>query len=352
VQGFVDRHGRPRFYFRRPGFDRVPLPGLPWSPEFMAAYETALAGQPMQVASASVKPGTMRALAVSYYNSVVFRSMKASTQGVYRNIIDRFCGETDKNGQKYGDKHAATLQRGHVVALMAARAQKPDSANGLRKVLRAMMAQAVDIGLRKDDPTQGVKPIKPKSKTGFHRWTEEEIAQFEAHHEIGSRPRLALALGLYFGQARTDVVSMGEQHIRDELLLWVRQKTERSTALELAIPVHPTLRAIIDATPSEHLTFLVTAFGKPFTAPGFGNWFRDQCNCGSTALLISRIAKGGVGTARRGGLHSARDRGHYRPCQLERDRALHGNSRSQTVGDQRHGEGENQNIECQTGREV
>jgi hypothetical protein len=64
VQGFVDRHGRPRFYFRRPGFDRVPLPGLPWSPEFMAAYETALAGQPMQVASASVKPGTMRALAV------------------------------------------------------------------------------------------------------------------------------------------------------------------------------------------------------------------------------------------------------------------------------------------------
>jgi hypothetical protein len=123
---------------------------------------------------------------------------------------------------------------------MAARAQKPDSANGLRKVLRAMMAHAVDIGLRKNDPTQGVKAIKPKSKTGFHRWTEEEIAQFEAHHEIGSKPRLALALGLYFGQARADVVRMGEQHIRDELLLWVRQKTERSTALELAIPVHPT----------------------------------------------------------------------------------------------------------------
>jgi hypothetical protein len=41
VQGFVDRHGRPRFYFRRPGFKRVPLPGLPWSPEFMAAYQEA-----------------------------------------------------------------------------------------------------------------------------------------------------------------------------------------------------------------------------------------------------------------------------------------------------------------------
>ena len=44
VQGFLDRHGNPRFYFRRAGFKRVPLPGLPWSPEFMAAYENALAG--------------------------------------------------------------------------------------------------------------------------------------------------------------------------------------------------------------------------------------------------------------------------------------------------------------------
>ena len=129
---------------------------------------------------------------------------------------------------KYGDKHAATLLREHVVALMAMRAEKPDSANGLRKVLRAMMAHAIDIGLRKDDPTQGVKPIKPKSKTGFHRWTEEEIARFEAHHAIGTKPRLALALGLYFGQARADVVRMGEQHIRDELLrLGGRRKRTR-----------------------------------------------------------------------------------------------------------------------------
>jgi integrase len=54
--------------------------------------------------------------------------------------------------------------------------------------------------------------------------------------------RMALALGLYFGQARADVVRMGEQHIRDEVLLWVRQKTEGRTALELTIPVHPALR--------------------------------------------------------------------------------------------------------------
>jgi integrase len=26
------------------------------------------------------------------------------------------------------------------------------------------------------------------------------------------------------------------------------------------------------------MTFLVTEFGKPFTAAGFGNWFRERCN--------------------------------------------------------------------------
>lgn len=42
VQGFIDRHGKPRFYLRCAGFKTVPLPGL--LPEFMAAYEEALAG--------------------------------------------------------------------------------------------------------------------------------------------------------------------------------------------------------------------------------------------------------------------------------------------------------------------
>ena len=59
---------------------------------------------------------------------------------------------------------------------MEARADKPDSANGLRKVLREMMKVAKSLGWREDDPTQGVKKIKPKKKGGFHRWTDAEIA--------------------------------------------------------------------------------------------------------------------------------------------------------------------------------
>jgi integrase len=264
VHGYLDRHGKPRFYFRRAGFKKAPLPGLPWSPEFMSAYEQAMAGQPVQLIASQVKPGTMRTLAVSYFQSVEFRSMRASTQGIYRNIIDRFCRE-------HGDKRAALLGRDHIVRLMAARADKPEAANSLRKVLRAMMKHAVDTGLRADDPTRDVKAIRVKSD-GFHSWTEAEIQQFEARHPIGSRARLALALLLYTGQRRSDVVRMGRQHLRDGNL-YVRQQ---KTGVELMIPVHADLQAIISETTG--MTFLVTRFGKPFTPVAFGNWFREQCD--------------------------------------------------------------------------
>jgi hypothetical protein len=44
VHAFIDRTGRPRFYFRRRGFKQVALPGLPHSTKFMDAYRAALVG--------------------------------------------------------------------------------------------------------------------------------------------------------------------------------------------------------------------------------------------------------------------------------------------------------------------
>ena len=293
VHGFIDRHGKSRWYFRRAGFKRVPLPGLPWSPAFMEAYETALAGQPLQIGSARTQPGTVRALAVCYFNSPDFRSLRPSSQAIYRGIIDRFCIQ-------YGDNRVANLKREHVVKLMAARAERPVAANSLRKVLRAMMKHAVEIGLRADDPTRDVKAIRVKSD-GYHSWNDDEIAQFEKRHPIGSLARLALALLLYTGQRRSDVVRMGPQHIRDGVL-GVRQQ---KTGIELAIPVHSTLADVIAETPTYHLTFLTNQFGRPFTAGYFGQWFREQCDmaglrhCSAHGLhkaAARRLAEAGCST--------------------------------------------------------
>jgi hypothetical protein len=140
VHGYTDVRGKPRFYFRRAGVPKVPLPGLPWSPEFMGAYEAAPVGQDAPApAENRIKPGTLRALAIGYFGSPAFLAMKSRTRRVYRNRIEQLCDQKDANGNAYGDKSAAALQREHVAKMMAALAGKPESANLLRKVLRAMM---------------------------------------------------------------------------------------------------------------------------------------------------------------------------------------------------------------------
>src|SRR6516164_2756642 len=165
VQQFVDRHGHPRFYFRRPGFKRVALPGMPGSSEFMNAYAEALAaGEPEPpVGLRQIRPGTINALAVSYFNSRDFRKLAPSTQSGYRGIIDRLCKED-------GDKPVAGLKRKHIVVMMDRRSDQPESANGLLKILRMMLKHAVDTGLRQDNPARDVPSIRVKSD-GFHSWT-------------------------------------------------------------------------------------------------------------------------------------------------------------------------------------
>jgi integrase len=67
---------------------------------------------------------------------------------------------------------------------------------------------------------------------------------------------------------------MGRQHVRSGAI----EIRQRKTGASLVIPIHPDLQAAIDATPANHLTFLVTATGKPFTGESFGNFFRKACN--------------------------------------------------------------------------
>ena len=263
-QGFVDRHGKSRWYLRRPGFRRVPLPGLPWSPEFMAAYEQAMVGAAATlIGSKRTIPGSISALIAGYYASPEFRTLRPITKSTYRNILERF-------REAHGDKPVKGLERAHVKAIMDAKADTPVAANHFLQALRRLMKLAVEAGWRKDDPTTGIRNIRSRSE-GFKTWSEEDIARYEAKFPLGTRARLALALLLNTGQRRSDVVRMGRQHIRNGALTIQQQKTGE----EVVMTVLPDLQAAIDALPKNQLTFLLTGQGKPFTPAGFTNWFHE-----------------------------------------------------------------------------
>jgi integrase len=62
-------------------------------------------------------------------------------------------------------------------------------------------------------------------------------------------------------------------------LTFTQYKGRNRKPKQLTLPVLPVLQQIIDASPcGPDLTFLVTAFGKPFTDKGFGNKVRDWCD--------------------------------------------------------------------------
>jgi site-specific recombinase XerD len=75
-------------------------------------------------------------------------------------------------------------------AMVTAKGATPSAARNFLITLRAVIAFAIEAGIRADDdPTLGIK--RPKIKTdGYHTWTEDDIAAFEATHPIGTLPRL------------------------------------------------------------------------------------------------------------------------------------------------------------------
>jgi integrase len=273
VQAFRDGHGRPRFYFRKPGYPRVVLPGSPWSEEFMAAYAAAASVSVVTNVTTEkrAKPGSLRLLAASYYTSHSYGALAESSKATYRRTIDKLC-------ERFGNLSAAAMQRVHVMRLMDQHKDTPQAANQLRKVLRCLMQHAIDIGLRSDDPTRDVKKLKTKTN-GHHSWTEDEIAKFESVHPIGSTQRLALGLLLYLGQRREDTVLMGRQHMtKDGRAIHVKQ---HKTGRALLLPIHSELAKLLNFSPTReklNLTFLVTELGRPFTPAGFSDWFRKACD--------------------------------------------------------------------------
>jgi integrase len=282
VHGYVDRHGKARHYLRRRGRKDVPLPGLPWSTEFMDAYEAALKSAASVVIGASrTVPGSVNEAVARYLGSAAFAGMAQTTQKTRRAILEHFRLE-------HGEKRFWKLQPENVARIIGK--LRPWAQRNMRKTLRGLVAFSISEGLLDADPTAGVKLAKVKDTGGHPTWTETEIEQYRAHHPLGTRARLALELLLGTMAARCDVVWLGAQHATGATVSYRRGKT----GVAVDVPVLPELREAIDAMPEGNLTFLMTEQGRPFTAAGFGNWFRDQCNAAGISKSAHGLRKAGA----------------------------------------------------------
>jgi integrase len=248
------------------GHKRIALKWQPGSEEFARAYQEALAADKPSATTPAEGPRSVGAMIAEYYLSADWRDLKPSTQKSYRLILESFRNE-------HGTKQVSTIEPLHLNAIFHAMAATPALASNLRKRLRSAFELAKDLGWRKDNPINETKKLKHKT-TGHTPWSEEDIAAFEAKWPSGTRERLALALLIYTGVRRSDVVQLGAQHVKDGRIRLVQVKTGEEN-VPIKIPVHPLLKVELDKTPLG-MTYLLTMYGNPFSKEGFSAWFVER----------------------------------------------------------------------------
>jgi integrase len=282
----TDRHGRKRVRFRKNGFSTY-LTGTPWSEDFMRQLAMALDGvkaQASNIGSERTVTGSVGALVAAYLDPLStspFKTGATETQRTRRNIIENFrkdYGHLPLFRSEASGRRTMLLTREHMQRIVNEKSTTPFAQRNFLNTLHAMFKWAMAEGRVPDDPTLGVTRSKTKT-TGYKTWSENHIARLEAEHLIGSKERLAVGLILCTGLRRGDITKIGPKHVHNGVITIEQGKTEGGEQAHLEIPLHPKLREIIDATPMIGVkTFLVTHFGKPYTAAGFGNWFRELCD--------------------------------------------------------------------------
>lgn len=252
IHEYRDRHGRAHRYFRRKGFPRVRLPGLPGSPEFMEAYKTGLAGGTMRTSRHA--PGTFADLVTRYYDSAEFANLRGSSPRTYRYILEKHIA---RDGHRAVRLLVADKARKIIEEIGAT---KPGMANLTRSIMIAVYEFAISLDWRKDNPFKRTKPYKLGS---VHTWTDEELAAYEKRWPLGMRERLAYAILLYSAQRISDAVKMK----RSDVLKIAQQKT----STELSIPVHPALARAVKAGPSNGIYIIGREKdGRPISAQTLG----------------------------------------------------------------------------------
>ena len=295
VTSFKDRHGKTRYRFRRKGFRQHCFVHAPGTPEFMAEYQSCLDGiaaEPVRPGADRFTPGSFDDLISRWYVSGEFEKIRDRTKTVYRNDIERW-------RRRYGSAMVCDLSPKHVVAMMAERLPHKTSANNLRKRLGQLMQFAISIELATSNPVRAVKPYEIEGD-GHHSWTDDEIAQYEARHPLGTQARLMFDLLLWTGQRRGDVRTLGPVHVKGNRLEFYQEKRKGKKAL--SIPIMAPLAESILATPTGKFTFLVTRSGTAYGRDSIGNLFAGWCaeagltNCSAHGLrkaAARRLAEAG-----------------------------------------------------------
>lgn len=251
--------GKDFSYYRRDG-KRFRIHGDVGSDEWRAEYERIhtqyAAGN---VEKAPPAKGSFAALWVDYAGSKKFAKLVKGTQDNYRRSIEPLVKD-------FGHMPIATLESKHIQRWTDELEDTPRTANALLTTLRLLLNYGMKRGMVKDNQALLVDPTRYKKKP-YRPWSDKEI-DIMTGPEAGDGA-LPVLLGLYTAQRRGDVLAMKWTAYDGETIAVKQSKT----GTELAIPVHPILRAALDMEPRRSEYICTRPDGKPWRASHFSHSF-------------------------------------------------------------------------------
>lgn len=296
-----DRHGKIRYRFRRKGWKSAYIQEEPGSAEFHKAYARIIEEGPLPTAgaisAAKIERGTLDDLIARFKATTKWKKKGERTMYKQARILERFADRKDQKGRRYGNRPVAKVTVIWLDKILAGMSATPAAANELRKVLAGVMDHAIRLGWRTENPARLTDVYK--EGPGFHTWTEAEIEQYRAKHELGTMARLALELALNTAARRCNVATLTRDDIQNGRIVVDHAKGNENTSVEML----PMAKAALEALPAAPIKFLVTTqHGKPFSVAGLGNRMRKWCddaglkNCSMHGLrkaVSRRIAESG-----------------------------------------------------------
>jgi integrase len=249
----TSRHGTVVWYVRVGKGPRIRIKAEYGTPEFEAAYQSAVSGERPRSPGKSAR-GTLGWLFDLYRQTSAWTDLAKSTRYKREQIMVRVL-------ETAGHEPVSAITEAAIIAGQERRAATPASAQAFIDTMHGLFKWAVSVKLATSDPTLNVKvKTKSKRKGGYPPWTDEDMAKFEAHWPRGTRERVMFDILTYTGLRIGDVAALGRQHVRDGVIKIDSEKT----GMRVEIPMLAALKATIEAGPTGDLAFIVTRRGTPF----------------------------------------------------------------------------------------
>lgn len=264
------RRGKPFAYVRRAG-KRVRVHGVPGSPAFLANYAAALAALdgPKQPKTPETIPSSLQALWQTYIADPAYTQLAAETRKDYARLMAPIL-------VKHGHRAVAGMTREWLLSARAQLADTPSRANRLVAVVRLLInfGQPRKFRPREGNPALGIKPLR--TGTGHRAWTLEEF-ELMASPAAGAIA-LPVLMARFLVQREQDIIPM-VWPAYDGQAITVTQRKSRHHAepVTLRLPVHPRLKAALDARQETRdpavLTICTRPDGKPWQLSHFKHEF-------------------------------------------------------------------------------